>query len=133
MAYKGSFCDKKDVYAEFSGVYELKYEKFASQLLQDDLKDWYKNSKILFAWYGNESYDGSAFVLLERDGKLYEVNGGHCSCFGLEDQWDPEETSVAELRHRIEKGYLGRNGCYDEGVFDTLLKRILTRWERKLR
>lgn len=129
--YRGNFSGKNDVYAEFSGIYELKYEKFAFQKLSDDLKDWYKNSKILFAWYGYGDYDGSAFVLIERDGKLYEVNGSHCSCFGLEDQWDPEETSVAALRHRINEGYLGKSGYYSEGVFDAVLKRILTRWERK--
>ena len=40
---------------------------------------------ILLAWYGGGDYDGSAFVLFERDGQLYEVNGGHCSCYGLEE------------------------------------------------
>ena len=132
MAYLGNFSDKKDVYAEFAGIYELKYEKFASQLLSEDLRDWYENSKILLAEYDNEGYDGQAFVLLERDGKFYEGNGGHCSCFGLEDQWDPEETSVEALRHRLEKGYLG-GGFYEGGSYGPILKRILTRWERKPR
>jgi len=36
-------------------------------------------------------------VLFKRGGKLYDVNGSHCSCFGLEDQWLPEETTVAAL------------------------------------
>lgn len=42
--------------------------------------------KILLASYTYEDYDGSAFVLFLRDGKLYEVNGSHCSCYGLEGQ-----------------------------------------------
>jgi hypothetical protein len=33
--------------------------------------------RILLASYTCENYDGSAFVLFERDGKLYEVNGNH--------------------------------------------------------
>ena len=42
--------------------------------------------------------------LFERDGKLYEVFGGHCSCYGLEDQWKPEETTTAALRYRLKEG-----------------------------
>lgn len=55
---------------------------------------------IIAAIYGQESYEGSAFVLLVRDGKLYEVYGSHCSCHGLEDQWGEEETTVKALRKR---------------------------------
>jgi hypothetical protein len=32
-------------------------------------------------------------VIFEKDGKLWEVNGSHCSCYGLEGQWQPEETT----------------------------------------
>ena len=63
---------------------------------------------ILLAIYEQESYEGSAFVLfIKDDRKLYEVNGGHCSCYGLEGQWDPEETSEEALRHRMKEGYFG--------------------------
>ena len=61
---------------------------------------------ILLAHYDIDGYEGDAFVLFERDGKLYEVNGSHCSCYGLEGQWQPEETSVEEIRFRMEKGYV---------------------------
>ena len=55
---------------------------------------------ILYAEYTYEYYTGSAYVLLQNKftGKLYEVYGGHCSCYGLEDQWDMEETSVDFLK-----------------------------------
>ncbi len=112
--YKGDFECKKDVQEAF--------------VCSD--KDM-KGVKILLAWYGYGDYDGSAFVLFERDDKLYEVNGGHCSCYGLERQWEPEETSVDALRYRIEKGSLGKGSYYDDVVFDVALKKILTRWERK--
>lgn len=55
---------------------------------------------VIAALYGQESYEGSAFVLLVKEGKLYEVNGSHCSCYGLEGQWDEEETSIEALRKR---------------------------------
>jgi hypothetical protein len=56
-----------------------------------------KGAKVLYASYNQGYYDGSAYVLFKRDGKLYDVNGSHCSCFGLENQWDPEETSVEAI------------------------------------
>ena len=55
---------------------------------------------IHLAWYGYGSYWGSSLVVFERDGKLYEVNGFHCSCCGLEGQWEPEETSWEALAMR---------------------------------
>jgi hypothetical protein len=65
--------------------------------------------EILLASYTYEDYSGNAFVLY-RDkisGLLYEVNGSHCSCYGLEGQWTPEETDVKVLRHRLTEGTLG--------------------------
>jgi len=64
----------------------------------------YNKVKILFAWYNYEDYSGSAFVLFKQGRKLYEVSGSHCSCYGLEGQWSPEETSVKELLYRLDNG-----------------------------
>lgn len=60
-------------------------------------------SEVLFASYGGGSYDGDATVIFRKDVKLYEVHGGHCSCNGLEDQWEPAETSVGALALRGKK------------------------------
>lgn len=56
--------------------------------------------EIIYANYNNEGYEGDAFVLFRRGGKLFESNGEHCSCYGLEGQWSPEETSLEALRLR---------------------------------
>lgn len=59
------------------------------------------DEQILFAGYSYENYSGSAVVLFyNNDGKLCEVNGGHCSCYGLEGQWTPEETSWEAIAMR---------------------------------
>ncbi len=63
-------------------------------------EDQLEGTNIIYAIYSYEDYEGSAIVLFERDGKLYEVNGGHCSCYGLEGQWDPEETFVEAIKKR---------------------------------
>ncbi len=67
---------------------------------------------VLLASYSYQDYEGDAFVLFEKGGKLFEVNGGHCSCHGLSEQgysggstqWEPEETTKNALLHKIEKG-----------------------------
>lgn len=76
---------------------------------------------ILFAVYDKQSFSGHAFILYEHNGVLYEVNASHCSCRGLENQWDPEETTLDAIEHRITKGSLGREkspnaeiNCFDE-------------------
>jgi len=57
-------------------------------------------AEVLFASYENEDYSGSSFVLFRKGGTLYEVHGSHCSCYGLEGQWEPETTTLEALRHR---------------------------------
>lgn len=79
--------------------------------------------ELLLASYTYQCYEGEAFVLFKKDGKLFEVNGNHCSCHGLENQWIPEETSREELIHRINNGNLGRG--YSNNVFATQLLEVL--------
>lgn len=64
---------------------------------------------LIVASYSYEDYSGDAFVLYEKDGSLFEVNGSHCSCYGLSEsdymggntsQWEPEPTSVDALSLR---------------------------------
>lgn len=71
--------------------------------------DQIAGAEILYASYLREDYEGTAFVLFWRDGKLFEVNASHCSCYGLSEsdiegtpitQWQPEETTIASILHR---------------------------------
>lgn len=54
-------------------------------------------AEILFAWYEDENYTGRAIVVYRIGTQLYEVHGSHCSCHGLEEQWEPEETTLAAM------------------------------------
>ena len=60
---------------------------------------------ILLAHYSYEDYSGSSYVLFTENGRLYEVYGSHCSCYGLEDQWEPEETSFDVIAQTIDTNY----------------------------
>lgn len=71
---------------------------------------------ILVANYTYEDYNGNAFVLFEKDSKLYEVYGGHCSCYGLEGQWEPEEVLLDELIKRVETSSYQFQGCEQEVI-----------------
>ena len=81
--------------------------------------------KIIFAWYGCGCYDGSTFVLFEKDKKLYEVNGWHHSGFNLSGQWEPEETTKEALFARIKDGSLGKDGLFRGDMFASELSQIL--------
>lgn len=59
-----------------------------------------EGAEILFAEYDQGGYDGDSTVIYRKDGKLYETHGSHCSCYGLEDQWSPEEATVDAILMR---------------------------------
>jgi hypothetical protein len=104
---------------------ENRGDQTGQQAIKDDFEitnEDLRGAKILLASYSYECYSGDAFVLFERDGKLWEVNGGHCSCYELEGQWEPEETTIEVLRHRLTEGELGKDSYYGNEFADELSK-----------
>lgn len=87
-------------------------------------KDVFNDVEILLASYKAESDSGYAFVLYMQNGLLYEVNASHDSNADLEGQWDPEQTSIEILQHRLDKGNLG-NAKASQNVFDNQLREVL--------
>lgn len=59
---------------------------------------------VIFAAYEYEDYSGSAEVIYIHEGKFYMVQGAHCSCYGLEDQWEPIEMPLDGLRRIVGDG-----------------------------
>lgn len=59
---------------------------------------------IIVAWYTYEDYSGSAYVIARKGDQLFETSGGHCSCYGLEGQWQPAAITLAYLNQRLERG-----------------------------
>jgi hypothetical protein len=92
--------------------------------------DRWQGLDVLFAAYTYESYEGDAFVLFRKNGELYEVNGGHCSCYGLSergysgetpDQWEPEATTKEAILRRLDEG--GKYGIF--GQFEVEIRAAL--------
>lgn len=85
---------RKIYFDSFRSIKDIE-EQFSTKL---------SNEKILLAWYGGGGYDGQAVVIFKKGSKLFHVYGSHCSCYGLEDQWRPEETSPQHLRKLFFEG-----------------------------
>ena len=66
-------------------------------------------AELLYACYESYGDDGSAMVVFRKDGKLFIVSGGHCSCYGLEDQWSAEPITLEALRTFKHDSYEGWN------------------------
>lgn len=62
-----------------------------------------KEKIIIYANYESADYEGWATVYFydKSTQKYYEVYGSHCSCYGLENQWSPEEIVFKELENRF--------------------------------
>lgn len=63
-----------------------------------------RDVNILFATYDFSNWQGDAFVIAEKNGKLFEVHAEHCSCYGLENQFVLEETNIEAIEHYIKNG-----------------------------
>ena len=92
----------------FLGIFDSK-ESVAAQFEENLPED----ISIIFASYDYRDYSGSAHVVFEQGGELYEVYGSHCSCYGLEGQWNPEETSVDAIKMRNEPDQTELNRALD--------------------
>ena len=106
-AYFGEFDDFSDVEREFD-------EKIG-------------NIEILLAYYNYEDYSGDAYVLGYdlTNNKLVEVYGSHCSCYGLEGQWEPEDTTTEYLRKIITEDIYR----YNLSVYKNALTKIVEQLE----
>lgn len=113
--YNGSFSSRDEVIQNFENAW--------GDVPRDRAKTYPTERQILYASYDTPPYEGDAFVVFERDGKVYEVCASHCSCRGLEGQWTPEETSWAALA--IRKFYSGHDSPY----WQRLIKRRLAKAE----
>lgn len=54
----------------------------------------------VFAAYDQECYEGSALVVYKDATGYHSVEGSHCSCYGLEDQWKPHDETRDTIRHQ---------------------------------
>lgn len=85
------------------------------------------NKIVLFASYDTPDYEGYSTVIYIEDGKFYMVEASHCSCYGLEDSWAPEEMPCEAIMHIAKKGH----NCITEyqAEFLQILDKIVKRFD----
>lgn len=129
----GSWSDLEGMIEGWCNYWWVNKDKGAVDPERAEIAKDLEGAEVLFAAYGGRGYEGSAFVLYRKDGKLYEVNGSHCSCNGLEGQWSPEETNLESLKLRqnhspndYRMGIINSDEYEQEAVnrFDELLKEL---------
>jgi hypothetical protein len=76
--------------------------------------------KVLVAYesVGDWGCDSSSYFLLKdkETNELFEVHGSHCSCFGFENQFELEPTTLEALKFRIQNG--NGNSVFFTGGYD---------------
>lgn len=84
-----------------------------------------KKYKYLIAYVDYGSYEGTGWILMrdKETGKLYENHSGHCSCYGNEDQFEPEETTIQYLQS-------DKFSCYDYGGEEKLIKEAISKLKK---
>ncbi|QQK88047.1 hypothetical protein [Providencia phage PSTRCR_127] len=79
----------------FLELFQSKYDICSEFNIPEETLD---NVTIVLAFYEYENYSGDATVVYrDENGIFWHVEGGHCSCYGLEDQWDPVEIGDIEI------------------------------------
>jgi hypothetical protein len=83
-----------------------------------------KDCEIIFSSYQMENYDGEIYILLAKDGKLFDVEASHSSTEGLVGQWEPIETTMKMLKER----FSNKDACkiFEEDHGKEALKEIKT-------
>lgn len=126
--FLNDWSNKLEVIRDFDGV----RWSWDNEKTNEELEWQHKEDNILFASYGCANYSGDAWVLFEREGKLFEVNGGHCSCYGLEGQWEPEEVSLKALEKRLLEGTFGEDDWSDNNFKEELCKFLGVEFKKNL-
>ena len=86
-----------------SNVYEGYFSNWADVCSRFDV-EVPEPDEVLLAEYDIDGYEGSALVIYRNGDNFYYNSGGHCSCYGLEGQWDPEEYSSEQFVAAYRRG-----------------------------
>lgn len=77
------------------------------ETLRRELKSY--NLLVAYESVGDYGCDSASYFLMQRitDDKYFEFSGSHCSCYGFEGQYDPDEVTVEYFNSDRFTVYLG--------------------------
>lgn len=129
--FLNDFSSVNDVVSEFQYSDYARYDWEDGISFEEALSQFNSKYKILYADYTYEDYSGDSYVLgydVEKD-MFFEVHGGHCSCYGLEGQWDTEYVDISQLNTLLnkrdfseKKGWWYSRSAYSSKEFKNWLK-----------
>lgn len=88
-------------------VYRNGFDNWSDVQNAYQTSDTEEGKVVLFADYEQGNYEGWSTVVWSDHRGYWLVEGSHCSCYGLEGQWNPEETPLDVLLHIAETGKYG--------------------------
>lgn len=91
QVYHHDFSEWKDVVREYFNC------GYSEEKLAEALRKHPEPEEVIYAGYVYEDYNGDSTVVYREGNDYFLVSGSHCSCFGLENQWDPERYAHPEL------------------------------------
>lgn len=106
----GDFLSREDQISEYNAYFESTYNYDTRSY--DPVPAMPENLIIFWSRYTYEDYSGDGEVWgFNTDTQLFfNVSGSHCSCYGLEGQWDEEyytyEEMVACLQRVVDADYI---------------------------
>ena len=77
----------------FASINDLNYH------FQNNIDEF---GQVLYASYDQFGYEGAVYCLTLINGELHDVEGSHCSCYGLEDLWNPQKTNLKAVQTYVE-------------------------------
>lgn len=104
------------------GLFLGDLKRLTPKEIKEHIKESYEykhsldNYKIIIAYesVGSWGCDSSSFFVVQdkKTFKLYEVHGGHCSCFGFEEQFELNEET--NLEYLSSDNFYFHTGGYDD-------------------
>lgn len=113
-------------------VYDGDFESWA------DVCRWFEEDvaepdEVLLAVYDIDGYEGSADVIYRNGDRYYWVHGSHCSCYGLEGQFDPEEYSADLLIAALRRGrHFYWAGDQADALCNQIVDRVLSSYQSEI-
>ncbi len=96
-----------------------------------DVQDHYEMNErepeeVIYAAYDGGSYEGYSTIIYRNGDFYYLEESSHCSCYGLEGQWNPEQYTI----EAIVKIFDMRNSSWRSDALDKCLLNIRQRLQK---
>lgn len=105
----GEFLPREEQVSEYRQYFDSRYDYEARKDIEVEMP-----SNLIIFWsrytYENYSGDGEVWGFNTDNEMFFNVSGSHCSCYGLEGQWDEEyytyDEMVACLQRVVDADYV---------------------------